>query len=163
MGRIIAAVSFDLFFQSGRHEGFEERFNPFTRETQRTPRPAPLSSERVRAVKELFARAGEKRGVIDFHDGTSVHVSDDVAKGCLVTPEGFGDDCAQFLYELLVAGDWIAHCGPAILAASNDCVTNAPDDFPKPMIITSANEMKAVVMKGLAGFRAIRDASKRST
>jgi len=162
-------MSFDVLFHSACYDGTTtERINPFTNEKVNVPQSAPLPPDRVRAVRELLAAHGASEPnelgcyVVAFRDGSRTGVfGKDLERSCMVALRHLSDDSVKFVYDLLVAGDWIAVLAsgdePCVLAPSAACVANVPDDSARALVVASPREMRAALSGEFEAWRAYRD------
>jgi hypothetical protein len=162
-------VSFDLFFQPSRF-GTEpvERRNPFTGKMQ-TVRPVePLSSEDLKAVRDIVQSAApagpDDHGgyLIELADGgvAEVYASGGIETGCMIAlRRALTPDLLRFLFDLLRAADWIMlpamEGNPAITALPGRAEGFA-DSLPE-VVCNSAEELGAVLTGGFDRWRQYRD------
>jgi hypothetical protein len=161
-------VSYDLFFAPNRYDRtFERRLNPFTKEMGDVERNHPLSDAEVAAVLQVIERADPEwpMGTRDFcslrFERSTVEMSlDGVGDGCSLAIRGLGFslDFAEFLFEVLVVGNWILFDDSAAAVANEAVLQGNPrDGFVDVVVVRSPAELMATFAPGFDAWKGYRD------
>jgi hypothetical protein len=160
-------MSFDLFLQPCR-SGIEpvERKNRVTGETQTIVPVERLSAEDVLAIRGVLAKAGaggpDEFGcfVVEPGDGGGAEVfAKNLTTGCMVAIRDLTPDLLGFLYDLLIAAEWVLlpamEDNPAIVKSSG-LASGFADDFPE-VVCSSPEELGEILSGGFDAWRRYRD------
>ena len=161
-------MSYDLFFAPNRYDGtFERRLNPFTKEMGDFERNQPLSDAEVAAVLQVIERADPEwpSGDRDFcslrFERSTVQMSlDDLGHGVSLAVRGLGLslDFAEFLFEILVVGNWILVDNHAAAVASGAVLRGRPrEEFAGAVVVRSPAELMATFAPGFDAWKGYRD------
>lgn len=134
-----------IAFIPDRYEGTIARPNPFTGVLQYFPSPQPINEAEVAAVRAVLRGANasepDDKGACtvrfsDGHEATVLVAS--LATYCVVTKEGdLTAALVRFLFDILVAGNWVIDCGEQKLAAT---LSNHNGLRPEDVVLTSTVE-----------------------
>jgi hypothetical protein len=120
--------------------------------------------KRVQQVlKQAGAQGPDKHGcyVISLADGGTAEVfAKDLHRACMVAVRGITAHLTQFLFDLLQAGNWVmlpAMEDSVALTTSLESVKGIPDDFPKIIIVTSAEDVGVLLTKGVKAWQKYLD------
>jgi hypothetical protein len=161
-------MSFDIFFQTAR---FSEQpvveKNPFTGEALTVLPEEPLSAAEVKAVQRVLqrvqAQGPDEHGcyVVELEDGGVAEVfADELNAGCMVALRGITPRLVYFLFDLLQAGNWVmlpATEDAVAITTSPGSLKGVPEDFPRVVVCDSAEEVGALLTKGVREWQAYRD------
>lgn len=144
------AMSFDLFFQPCRFAGSDGVVGP---------RNEPLTDGEVQAVRSVLARVcpvGPNQHQcwrVGVGDGGSAELfGTDLRTGCMIALRGTTPDLVQWLFSLLVAGNWVllpAQEKPCVVTASMDAIRGIPDGFPEVVLCESSDGLGALLAGGI--------------
>lgn len=161
-------MSYDLFFAPNRYDGtFERRLNPFTKQMGDFERNQPLSNAEVAAVLQVIERADPEwpLGGRDFcslrFERSTVEISlDDLCHGLSLAVRGLGFslDFAEFLFEILVVGNWILLDNSAAAVASEAVLQGRPrEEFAGAVVVRSPAELMSTFAPGFDAWKGYRD------
>ncbi len=161
-------MSFDIFFMPCRYgDTAVESVDPCTGQTGNTLPNDPLTAAELNAVRRVLANAnaldGENSGggVARFDDSGYAEIyGQDLHKGCMVSLRGMTPDVLNFLFELLLAGNWImipTMPQTRAIAASLTAFQRIPHGFPEPTVCNSPEEIGLLINQGFDAWKAYRD------
>lgn len=161
-------MSFDIFFQTVRYNGGQVvTKNRFTGQTISEPASDPLTAAELKAVrnvlKQVDAKGPDEFGcyVVQFPDGGAAEVfANELETGGMVALRGMTPDLTRFLFDLLRAGNWVmlpAMEDSVAMTTSPNNITGAPDDFPKIVTVSTADEVDVLLSKGVKAWQKYRD------
>lgn len=155
-------MSFDIVFQTVRFEGREEiTKNAFTGETHSVPASEPLTAVELHSVRQVLEQAGAQGPdpygcyVISLSDGGEAEVfAKELQSHCMVALRGITPQLAQFLFDLLRAGNWVmlpASENSVALTTAPESIKGVPEDFPEIITVTTADQVRVLLSQGVSG------------
>lgn len=161
-------MSFDIFFQTCRFgTTLVEEKNPSTGMVRSVLPSDPLMPSEftaLRAVlKKVTARGPDEFGcyVVQFPDGGSAEVFGcELEQHCMVAVRGTTPDLFRFLFDILMAGNWVmlpAMEDAVAITCSPQSVKNLPGDFPRLVVCNSADDLGILLSKGFGAWKKYRD------
>jgi hypothetical protein len=161
-------MSFDLFFQPCRFSGGTvEKTNPFNGEIESIPFNESLSATELRAVERVLKEAGADSPaedgcyVVKVGDGGEAEVwASNLGSSCMVALRGITPNLMQFLFDLLIAGNWVmlpAMEDTVAITTSPQSLKGVPTDFPSVVVCKSANELAVLLTEGVRQWEKYRD------
>jgi len=162
-------MSFVIFFQPCRFSGEPvKQKNPFTGEEHSVVPIESLTPAEVRAVWAVLKKANAKGSdnfvgyyVVETDDGGEAEVyASNPHDSCMVSVRGLTPGLVRFLFDLLKAGNWVMV--PAMepniaISCSPENLKGIPEDFPKVLACTSADELGAQLSDGFKRWPKYRD------
>lgn len=161
-------MSFVIFFQPCRFSGEPvKQKNPFTGEEQSLVPNESLTPAEENAVRVVLKHANAKGPddfgyyVVETDDGCGAEVcASNLRDSCMVSVRGLTPGLVRFLFDLLKAGNWVMV--PAMepniaISCSPENLKGIPEDFPKVLACTSADELGAQLSDGFKRWPKYRD------
>ncbi|WP_339732070.1 hypothetical protein [uncultured Gimesia sp.] len=166
-------MSFDIFFQTSHlSDQTEEAVNPFTGKVVQKPVGETVTSSEREALQKLIASAGagdpSEFGcyVIDFQDGPGLELffdglsGKDEFGGGMAALRSLTPELAEFLYSLADTGNLIML---AAMEESRPIVTSTAtaervvSRWPDAVVVSSSEELSAMLTSGFDGWDSYRD------